>query len=60
MAEEFCWQSKICTYECKRKISFNYGISKCYSFKKYISISIVSNILIFNLIMTLIFYFLKY
>jgi hypothetical protein len=26
MAEDFYWQSKICMYECKAKISFNYGV----------------------------------
>ena len=33
MAEQFYWRSKICMYECKLKISFNYGVFKCCSLK---------------------------
>jgi hypothetical protein len=33
MAEEIYWRSKICIYECKWYIGFNYGVFKRYSLK---------------------------
>jgi hypothetical protein len=58
VVEEFYWRYKICTYECKWKISFNYGVFVCYSLKILFSKHGVYNF-DFNLIIILIFYFLK-
>ena len=56
MVEGFYWRSKICMYEWKWQISFNYVVFTCYSFKMYFLISMVC--INFNLII-LFFYFLN-
>ena len=59
MAQQFYWRSEICTYECKWKISFNYGVFKCSSWKILFDKHDVFHFDFFSLIIILIFWNVK-